>query len=149
MTKVISGEELVENWKAANFPPVPRDEEWENLKHRVCEKGDPLNPILLASGGEIEVEQFGIIGWLDKVEMHKDCEAEGSHFLQCSLLEARETGTGRFGEWLENVKKFCMDEYGMHFALHNITNQKLYRYCMNHNVYVSAEGGMLCHVKEG
>lgn len=151
---VVDGEKVIDEWKAKNFLPLPRDEKWHTFKHRVCKAGDPLNPILLASGGEIEVEQFGIIGWLDEIELHPDCKVvsgrtgkQPTHFMQCSLVEARETGTGKFGEWLESVKKFCRDEYDMPFALHNITNERLYKYCMKHNVSVSLDDGMLCQVR--
>jgi hypothetical protein len=152
--KFISGEELVENWKAKHFPPVERDAEWERFKVRVCKRGDALNPILQASGGEIQCEQFGIIGWLNIAKMHKDCDSfkdvtgeRISNFMQCSLVEARETGTGRFGEWIESVKKYCKEEHHIPFAFHNITNQGLYKYAERHGVWVSDENGMLFTVK--
>lgn len=152
--RFISPEQLVEAWKRHNFPPVPRDEKWHTFKTRVCKAGDPLNPILVASGGEIEVEQFGIIGWLNEIKAAETVNVQkpsGSGlittFMQCSLVEARETGTGKFGEWLESVKAFCAKEYDTVFALHNITNQRLYKYCERHGVHVSDDVGMLYTVK--
>ena len=155
MTTIITGEEFVDNWKAKHFPPVVRDAEWERFKVRVCKKGDALNPILTASGGEIQVEQFGIIGWLNIAKMHKDCDnfknaitgRKISRFMQCSLVESRETGTGKFGEWIESVKKFCREEHNKPFAFHNITNEGLYKYAERHGVWVSDEKGMLFTVK--
>ena len=66
--------------------------------------------------------------------------------MQCSLIEARETGTGKFGEWLESVKKFCADEHGTVLALATITNGHLYKYCQRHGVFVAVDG-MLYTVK--
>lgn len=155
MNKVISADELVEKWKARHFPPVPHDEEWHQFKWHICKAGEALNPILSARGGEVQVEQFGIIGWLDKVKLHKNVDNLRSSktgkrpefFMQCSLVEARETGTGKFGEWIESVKKFCLEEYDTVFVFHNITNEHLYKYCERHKVHVSDDVGQLFTVK--
>ena len=146
-----TADQLVDEWKAKHFPPVPRDEKWHQFKWRICKAGDPLNQILRASGGEIEVEQFGIVGWLNKMPMRKDCNVtingkKPRHYIQCSLVEARETGTGKFGEWLESVKAFCATKHHAPFALATITNQGLYKHLQRHGVFV-AVGGMLYTVK--
>lgn len=83
--------------------------------------------------------------------MHKDAKVtvggkRPTHYMQCSLIEARETGTGKFGEWLESVKKFCADEHGTVLALATITNGHLYKYCQRHGVFVAVDG-MLYTVK--
>lgn len=153
--KVISGEELIDQWKARHFPPIPRDEEWARFKWKICKAGEPMNPICCASGGEIQVEQFGIVGWLDQVKLHENCDNLKSSrtgkrpefFMQCSLVEARETGTGKFGEWIESVKKFCLDEYDTVLAFHNITNEGLYKYAAKHDVHISDDVGQLFIVR--
>jgi hypothetical protein len=141
-TKVTAGQKevdrLMDAWKSKHFPPVARDENWEKLKWHVCTAREAVNPLLRSKGGEIEVEQFGIIGWLWKVE-NQTFPKKDLYFYQCPLIEARETGTGKFGEWLQNVKAFVRKEFDAPFALTNITNQHLYKYCMKYNVPVAVE----------
>jgi len=132
------GDQLINSWKKKNFPVVPRDKKWAELKWHVCKANEPVNPIMRSKGGEIEVEQFGIIGWLFKVKDKTFPEKE-AYFYQCPLVEARETGTGKFGEWLSNTKKFVRREFGSTLALTNIANERLYKYCAEHDVLVAVD----------
>lgn len=148
-------DQYIENWKSKHFPKVPHDDEWARFKTRVCGAGDPLNPILFASGGEIECEQYGIIGWLNKTKAPNGCNIRVAgktykgrkltHFYQCSLIEARETGTGHFGDWLVSVRDWCAKQ-GAVLALSTITNGHLYKYLEKHKVFVY-QNKMLYSVK--
>ena len=129
-------DDFIEKWKQKNIPPLKRDNNWSKLKWHICKKGEPVNPISYATGGEIEIEQFGIIGWLYKVE-NKAKDRSKKYYYQCPLIEARETGTGKFGDWLDSVKKFVKEKYNTEFALCTITNGRLYRYCYDHNIPVA------------
>ena len=138
--KTISGNEFIENWKAKYFAPRPHDTEWARLKWHVCRPGEPVNPISYAKGGEIQVEQFGIIGWLYRVKDQTFPFAKPEkYFYQCPLIEARETGTGKFGQWLQNVQLFVWEKYQAPFALCTITNEHLYKYCEVYKVPVAHE----------
>jgi hypothetical protein len=55
------------------------------------------------------------------------------------LIEARETGTGKFGEWLQSVQAFVRKEFKAPFALATITNQHLYKYCVKYKVPVAVD----------
>ena len=134
--KVISPEKFYEDWRKKKLP-VKRGKDWGKFKWRVCEEGERVNPILHSTGGEIEVEQFGIVGWLFKVR-RGDVEKK-EFFYQCALIDSRQKGTGKFGEWLVSVKKFVREEFGCEFALTNITNQGLYKYCRRHNISVAVD----------
>lgn len=130
---IILADNLIEKWKYKFYPPVERDSNWYLFKWHICVAGEAVNPILYAKGGEIQVEQFGIIGWLYKVK-----HADGKYyFYQCPLIESRESGTGKFRIWLENVKNFVRHEYNAPLALANITNEHLYKYCVKCNVPVA------------
>ena len=132
----ITIEKFYNDWKSKKFPPVKRDKKWRTLKWHICKKGEQVNPILFSSGGEIEVEIFGIVGYLWKIK-NKDT---GEYFYQCPLIEARETGTGKFGEWLKTVKEFVEKKYKAKFVLTSITNQRLYKYCEKCNIEIAVDG---------
>ncbi|MCK4822909.1 hypothetical protein KA005_44525 [bacterium] len=121
-----------DEWVKKKYPKVPRDKKWHTLKARICKKGEQLNPIMISAGGEIEVEQFGIIGSLFKKK----------GFYQCPLIESREQGTGKFGEWLQNVKHYVATVLNSRLALINITNQHLYKYCEKYEVPVAVDGNL-------
>jgi hypothetical protein len=127
-------DKFIEYWKIKNIPPIKRDENWSKLKWHICKAGEPVNPISYASGGEIQIERFGIIGWLYKV---KNADT-GEYFYQCPLIESRESGTGKFGDWLVSVNNFCRKRK-MKFALANITNQRLYKYLEKYDIPVAVD----------
>ena len=134
--KIIKPDKPINDEKHKIYPPVPKDKEWRKLKWHICKKGERLNPILLSNGGEIQVEQFGIIGSLFKV---KDKTFKKRYFYQCPLIESREQGTKKFGEWLKNVKEFVRQKFKAPFALTNITNEHLYKYCEKYNIPVAVD----------
>ncbi|MCK9578742.1 hypothetical protein M0R01_04630 [bacterium] len=136
--KIITGEKYVEAWKNKFYPVLPHDKEWSKFKWHICKKGESLNPLLVSNGGEIQVEQFGIIGCLFKIK-DKTFPEKKLYFYQCPLIEARETGTGKFGEWLKNVKDFVRKEFNSPLALATITNQHLYKYCEKYDVNVAVD----------
>ena len=136
--KCLSPDALFDSWNERHFPPVSEDREWYKLKWHICKPGEALNPILFSKGGEIEVEQFGIIGWLWRVQ-DKTFKNKKRYFYQCPLIQARRSGTGKFGEWLKNVKEFVWKEFKAPLALANITNQHLYKYCEKYNVPVAVD----------
>jgi len=117
---------------------MTQNKDFSKFKWRVCKAGEAVNPILLSSGEEIEVEQFGIVGYLWKVKNktkgHKD-----EYFYQCPLVDSKEPGTGKFREWLRNVKKFVREEFDSSFAMCNITNQKLYKHFMEEDISVAVK----------
>lgn len=137
---------FIKRWKHKFYPPVPKDKNWGKLKWHICKKGEAINPILFSKGGEIQVEVFGIIGWLWK-RRDLTFPKKKRYFYQCPLIEARETGTGKFGEWLKIVKEFCWKEFKAPFALTNITNQHLYKYCIEQDIPVAVDD-RLYKVKE-
>jgi len=112
-----------------------KDKNWRTLKWHTCKKGEQVNPILFSSGGEIEVEIFGIVGYLYKMKNKET----GEYFYQCPLIQARETGTGKFEEWLNTIKKFVRDKFNAEFTLTNVTNQRLYKYCEKCNVKIAID----------
>jgi|TARA_Y100000310_G_C20704007_1_gene833002 hypothetical protein len=134
----------LEKSMAEMYPPVPHDKEWSTFKWEKVKKGEQINPILYAGGDEIMVEQYGIIGHLTK-KYRKDTKKKEAYY-ECSLIESRETGTGKFGEWLNSVKNFVRKKYKSEFAVASVTNQPLYKYFMRHSIYVAVDG-ILCKVK--
>jgi hypothetical protein len=135
----VKPKDFVEEWVSKKYPIKPRDQNWYKLKTRICKAGEQLNPLLFSKGGEIEIEQFGIVGSLFKVK-DKTFPEKDNYFYQCPLIEARETGTGKFGEWLQNVKGYVERELRSKLALCNITNQNLYKYCEQCDVPVAVDG---------
>lgn len=115
--------------------------DWEVFKSHTCKQGESLNLLLLATGHEIIVEQFGIRGYLDKVKnnTYEEKSKKNIPIYRCALIDAEKTGTGKFGEWLESVKYFCKREGGI-FAVTNVTNGRLWKYFKNHEIPYVQDG---------
>ena len=105
MKTITNPDKFVQNWKDKFYPYKGKDGNWGKLKWHVCKKGEAVNPILFSKGGEIQVEVFGIIGWLRK-RKDKTFLKKKRYFYQCPLIEARKKGTGKFGEGLKIVQEF-------------------------------------------
>ncbi|MEE9117863.1 MAG: hypothetical protein V3U02_04625 [Calditrichia bacterium] len=117
---------------------IDHNEEWQQLRFRYCQKDEKLNPILIAKGGELKVEQFGMTAYLDNMF--------SGDFWQCAMVESEQPGSGKFDEFLQNMQKLIKEEFDSELVFANIINGHLYKYLARHEVPVHVGSGKLMKI---